>query len=145
MRYEKGNFRVFVAVPGQRGASATGATLMELADPRPALARDDFSRISCEILSQRVELLLPMRNAVPRPQPIDLGPLILTGCKPMTGERFRLALSEIRGCGFERLGDALMQLLPPRRQQSFVCDVAEERMLEPEAPGGLLDDEPGLQ
>ena len=68
---------------------------MELADPRPAMDRDYFGRIGIEIVRQRVELLLPMRDAVPRPQPIDLASPVLTGCKPMTGERFRLALGEI--------------------------------------------------
>src|SRR6267143_992745 len=118
---------------------------MELADPWPAIDRDYFGRIGIEIVGQRVELLLPMRDAVPRVQPIDLGSPVLTGRKPMAGERFRLALSEIGRHGFKRLGYPLMQLLPPRRQQSFVGDVAEERMLEPEAPAGLRNDEPGLQ
>ena len=86
-----------------------------------------------------------MRDAVPRMQPIALGSPVLTGRKPMPGERFRLVLSEIAGHGFERLGNALMQLLPPRRQQGFVRYVAEECVLEPEAPAGLSDDEPGQQ
>jgi len=100
---------------------------MELADPGPATDRDYFSRIGIEIVG--VELLLPMRDAVPRAQPTDLGAPILTGRKPMAGERFRLALGEIAGHGFKRLGYPLMQLLPPRRQQSFVRDVAESACL----------------
>src|SRR5882762_8077935 len=116
---------------------------MELADPWPAMARDYFGRIGIQIVGQRVELLLPMRDAVPRPQPIDLGPAALTGREPMAGERFRLVLGEIAGHGFERLGNPLMQLFPPRRQQSLGRDVAEERVLEPEAPAGLRDEVPG--
>jgi len=104
--------------------------------------RDDFGRIGIEIVGQRVELLLPMRDAVPRPQPIDLGSPVLTGRKPMAGELFRPALSEIGGHGFKRLGYAPMQLLSPRRQQSLVRDVAEERVLEPEDPAGLRDEVP---
>ena len=59
---------------------------MELADPRPAMDRDYFGRIGIEIVGQRVELLLPMRDAVPRVQPMDLGSPVLTGRKPMAGE-----------------------------------------------------------
>ena len=55
---------------------------MELADPWPAMDRDYFGRISIQVVGQRVELLLPMRDAVPRPQPIDLGPAALTGREP---------------------------------------------------------------
>ena len=116
---------------------------MELADPGPATDRDYSRRIGIEIVGQRVELLLPMREAVPRPQPIDLAPPALAGGKPMPGERPRLALGEIARHGFERLGNPLTQLLPPRRQQSLVRDVAEERVLEPEAPAGLRDEVPG--
>ena len=86
-----------------------------------------------------------MRDAVPRMQPIDLGSPVLTGRKPMAVERFRLALGEIGGHGFKHFGYALMQLLPPRCQQGFVRYVAEECVLEPEAPAGLSDDEPGQQ
>jgi len=36
---------------------------MQLTDPRPPIDRDNFARI----VSERVELLLPMRDAVPGP------------------------------------------------------------------------------
>ena len=59
---------------------------MELARPWHAMDRDQFRWLGVEIVSQCVELLMPMRDAVPRSQPIHLGPLVYTGGKPMTGE-----------------------------------------------------------
>src|SRR5271167_1239111 len=41
--------------------------LMQLMDPRPAIDRDVVGRIGIEIVGQRVELFLPMSDAVPRP------------------------------------------------------------------------------
>ena len=38
-----------------------------------------------------------------------------------------------------------MQLLPPRCQQGFVRDVADQRVLEPAAAASLRNDEAGLQ
>ena len=85
-----------------------------------------------------------MRDAVPRPQPTDLRPSAFPGGKPVVRQCLRFALGDTARHRFKRLGDAVMQSLPPRRQQAFVGDVADERVLEPEVPAALRDDEPGL-
>ena len=68
---------------------------MEFAARSPAVDRDDVRGIRLEEIGQRVELFLPMRDAVARPQPIDLAPSVLTGRKPMAGERFRLSFAKL--------------------------------------------------
>src|SRR5208282_6197482 len=48
----------------------------------------------------------------------------------MLGENFRLAVHQLRGMGFERLGDPCMQLLPSIAQQAAMRRVLYQRMLE---------------
>src|SRR3954454_4949145 len=102
------------------------------------------SRICIEKIRERVELVLPMRCAVARLQPVNFGPIVLPGTEQMLSENLRLVeCAAIRHC-YERLGDALVQALPPRCQQGLTRDVSEHRMPKPVALPGIGDEQPGI-
>jgi hypothetical protein len=102
---------------------------------RPDGEGDHLGSVAFKIIRQRVQLLVPMGYAVARPQPIEFGAFVVIGSEPVIRQSFRFAFGDLARHGLDRLGNAPVQLLPARRQQALIGDIAHERVLEPEFSG----------
>ena len=65
---------------------------------------DGVRLIRLEKLRKRIELVLPVRGAIARLQPVGLGAFVLSGTEPMSREHFRFGERTVARHGFQCLG-----------------------------------------